>query len=162
MLPNDSIKLAINGVAKGDSITTELLATSSYLTMESKNLKANIVDFSSNGAIQISVKNIGFNDFMLKTPLVANLNLKSSKITNQEATLALNILTNPILAHIVMPNYTPQSIKLNAQDLSLNELVNLAGSYVDMKDYALNGSLNLNALVDKIQLSPLSYTLKVM
>lgn len=160
MLPNDSIKLAINGVAKGDSITTELLATSSYLTMESKNLKANIVDFSSNGAIQISVKNIGFNDFMLKTPLVANLNLKSSKITNQEATLALNVLTNPILAHIVMPNYTPQSIKLNAQDLSLNELVNLAGSYVDMKDYALNGSLNLNALVDKIQLSPLSYTLK--
>ncbi|MBX7490668.1 AsmA-like C-terminal region-containing protein [Helicobacter turcicus] len=160
VLPKDSIKLAINGVAKNDSITTTLLATSSYLNVESNNLKASIVDFSSNGDIKVSVKNIGFSDFMLKTPLLANINLKSSNIANQEATLALNAVTNPILAHIVMPNYAPQSVKLNAKDLNLKELVQLASNYADMKDYAVNGSVSLNALVDKINLSPLNYTLK--
>lgn len=112
ILPNDPIKLTIQGSAKSDALTTDLLLTSSYLTMESKNLKASIVDFSSNGEIKTSVKNIGFGDFMLKAPLVVSTHLKSSKITNQEATLALNILTNPILTHITMPNYTPQSVTL--------------------------------------------------
>ncbi|TLD84549.1 hypothetical protein LS70_003100 [Helicobacter sp. MIT 11-5569] len=157
VLPSDSIKLAINGAAKSDSITTALLVASSYLNVESQNLKADIKDFSSNGDIAISLKNIGFGDFMLKTPLLADVHLKSSKITNQEATLALKAVTNPILAHIVMPNYTPKNIKVNAKDLSLKELVNLASSYVDMKDYVLDGSVSLNAVVDKIDLQKLYY-----
>ncbi|MDY2584410.1 AsmA-like C-terminal region-containing protein [Helicobacter sp.] len=158
VLPEDSIQFAMDGVAKNDSIIATLLVSSSYLNVESKNLRVSIADFSSNGEIQMRTQNIGFGDFMLKTPLLANINLR--KITHQEATLALNVLTNPILAHIVMPHYTPQSIRLNAKDLSLNELVNLAGSYGNVKDYALDGSLSLNALMDKITLSPLSYVLK--
>ena len=159
-LPSDSLKLAINGEAKGDSIATALLANSSYLNVESKNLNASLKDFSTNGTIVANMQNIGFGTFMIKTPLTTTLNLKSSTISNQEATLALQAVSNPILAHIAMPNYTPKTIQINAKDLSLQELVKLASSYVDTQAYAVNGTLSLDAVVDKINLTNLSYTLK--
>lgn len=159
-LPNDPLTLAINGEAKGDSIATTLLANASYLNVKSQNLNASLKDFSTNGTIVASTQNIGFNTFMLKTPLTTTLNLKSSTISNQEATLALQAVSNPILAHIAMPNYTPKTIQVNAKDLSLQELLKLASSYVDTRAYAVNGTLNLDAVVDKINLKNLSYTLK--
>lgn len=157
VLPNDSIKLAINGVAKSDNITTQLLATSSYLNIQSQDLKTSLKDFSSNGEIAIHLNKIGFNNFILETPILTQVHLKSTQITNQEAFLEISAVTNPILAHITMPHYTPKSVKIDAKDLSLKELVNLTGSSVNLKDYTLEGNLNLNALIDKIDLHKLQY-----
>lgn len=158
-LPNDPIKLAINGQAQKDSIITTLLATSSYLNLKSDNLQASLKDYATNGEIQIKLEKIGMSGIMLKSPIMANINLKSSKITNQEATLALNLITQPILAHISLPNYTPKDLTLSAQDLNLQEILNLVAKYTNSAPYDASGILSLNAKVDKIDLENLNYDL---
>ncbi|WP_301006299.1 MULTISPECIES: AsmA-like C-terminal region-containing protein [Helicobacter] len=159
LLPNEPIKLAINGKAQKDSIITTLLASSSYLNLSSSNLQASLNDYATNGEIKISLEKIGFGGIMLKSPVIANINLKSSKITNQEATLALNLITNPILAHINLPNYTPKDLTISAQDLNLQEILNLIAKYTNATPYNANGAVNLNAKIDKINLDTLDYNL---
>lgn len=158
-LPKDPLQLVIQGTTEHNNVTAKLLLLSSYLNVESQNLQANLMDFSSNGDINIQLKDISIKDLMLKTPLLATLHLQSSSLADQEATFILNLLTNPILAHLIMPHYTPQQITLQAQDLSLRALKQLASSYANLKDYSLDGTLNFHALLDKIQLSPLHYTI---
>lgn len=159
VLPNEPIKLAINGKAQEDSIITTLLASSSYLHLDSNNLRVSLSDYASNGDIQIKLDKIGISGITLQSPILANINLKSSKITNQEATLALNLLTNPILAHTSLPNYTPKDLTISAQDLSLQEILNLVAQYTNTPAYDASGVVNLNAKVDKIDLNNLDYNL---
>ncbi len=159
LLPNEPIKLAINGKTQKDSIITTLLASSSYLNLNSNNLRVGLSDYASNGDIQIKLEKIGVSGITLQSPMLANINLKSSKITDQEATLALNILTNPILAHTSLPNYTPKDLTISAQNLSLQEILNLVAQYTNTTSYDASGVMNLNAKVDKIDLENLHYNL---
>ncbi|WP_026944275.1 AsmA-like C-terminal region-containing protein [Helicobacter rodentium] len=159
LLPNDAIKLAINGKAQKEHIITTLLTSSSYLQLNSDNLQLNLKDYATNGDILMNLSKISFNGIALKSPITANINLKSSKITNQEATLALNLFKNPILAHINLPNYTPQNLTLSAQDLSLKEILDFVASYTNTAPYNASGVVSLNAKVDKINLNTLNYQL---
>lgn len=159
LLPNDPIKLAMNGKAQKDHIITTLLASSSYLKLSSDNLKASLKDYATNGDILINLEKISLNGIALKSPIVANINLKSSNITDQEAALALHLIKNPILAHINLPNYTPTDLTIRAQDLSLKEILNLVANYTNTAPYDVNGVVSLNAKVDKINLNTLNYQL---
>lgn len=153
-LPTDPIKIAINGEAKQENILATIAANSSYLNLDSQNLSISLKDYATNGDLKLMLSNISASGFELKSPVNANLNLKSSSIANQEATLALNIITNPILAHLEIPNYTPTNATLNAKDLDLKELLNFASL-----PYEAKGAINLDAKVSKINLTNLSYTL---
>lgn len=154
ILPTDPIKLAINGEAKGENILATILATSSYLNLNSNNLALNLKDYSSNGDLKLTLQNIVASGFSLKKPINANLNLKSTHIANQEANLILNIITNPILANLSLPNYTPKNLTLNAKELNLKEILEFASLPYDAK-----GTLNLDAKVNEIDLANLSYKL---
>lgn len=159
VLPKDSIALAINGVAKGESIVTMLLANASYLNITTNNLQASIKDFSSNGDIALKVQNIGFNDFMLQNPIHADLQLKSTKSADQVANVALNLFSNPIITHIAMPNYTPKKVQVSADDLSIKEILALGSKYADIADLNADGSVFISAIVDKINLQNMQYNI---
>lgn len=154
ILPTDPIKLAINGQAKGESILATILATSSYLNLNSQNLALSLKDYATNGDVKLALQNITASGFALKNPINANLNLKSTAITNQEATLALNLITNPILAHVAIPNYSPKNATLSAKNLDLKELLDFASL-----PYEAKGAINLDAKIDAINLETLNYKL---
>ena len=154
ILPKDPIKLAINGEAKGENILATILANSSYLNLNSNNLALNLKDYSSNGDLKLTLQNIIASGFSLKKPINANQNLKSTQIANQEANLALNIVTNPILAKLSIPNYKPKNLTLNAKNLNLKEILEFASLPYDAK-----GTLDLDAKVNEINLTNLSYKL---
>ena len=94
-LPTDPIKLAINGEAKQENILATIAANSSYLNLDSQNLSISLKDYATNGDLKLMLSNISASGFELKSPVNANLNLKSNSIANQEATLALNLSLTP-------------------------------------------------------------------
>ncbi|MDD6055397.1 MAG: hypothetical protein SOW25_06275 [Helicobacter sp.] len=159
-LPQDSIKLAIDGSVRQDEIIATILASSSYLNIASKDLKTSIKDFSINGILDLGIKNIAFNTFKLTTPLNANLALKATNITNQNATLSLNLFNNPILLNAEIPHFTPTKATLEAKDLSLKEVLNFANNYTSLSNIKAEGGISLEAAVDKINLAKAAYTLK--
>lgn len=68
--------------------------------------------------------------------------------------MILNIIANPILANLSLPNYTPKNLTLNAKELNLKEILEFASLPYDAK-----GTLNLDAKVNEIDLANLSYKL---
>ncbi|MDE5603096.1 MAG: hypothetical protein K2I71_04155, partial [Helicobacter sp.] len=154
-LPKESIKIAINGEAKANHIVTTILANSSYFQLSSNDLLLNLKDYSTNGDLNTKINHIRFNDFIIKTPITANINLKSKDITNQEATLTLYALTNPILAHLNIPNYKPENAVIEGKDLSIKEILDFTAL-----PYKAQGNINFNAKINTINLAPLNYNLK--
>ncbi len=154
-LPKEPIKLAINGEAKANHILTTILANSSYFQLTSKDLLLNLKDYSTNGNLKTIINHIRFNDFTIKTPVTTNVALKSKDITNQEATLTLYALTNPILAHLNIPHYKPTNALIEGKDLSIKEILDFTAL-----PYKAQGNINLNAEINAINLTPLNYNLK--
>ncbi|WP_104721279.1 translocation/assembly module TamB domain-containing protein [Helicobacter mesocricetorum] len=154
-LPKEPIKLAINGKAKANHILTTILANSSYFQLTSEDLLLNLKDYSTNGNLKTIINNIRYNNFAIKTPISGNINLKSNDITNQEATLSLYALTNPILVHSNIPHYKPENAVIKGKDLSIKEILDFTAL-----PYKAQGIINLDAEINTINLTPLNYNLK--
>lgn len=158
-LPKDAIKLAIQGEAKnsanGGIIVSNILASSSYLNIDSKGLTLSLNDNSTNGVINTSLQKIKASGFSLKDKLGLALTLKSDKINNQQALISINAITNPILVHIEMPNYAPKNIVLSGENISLKEILH----FVSLP-YEAKGNINFGSTISNIDTTNMSYKIQ--
>ncbi|CAM2779168.1 AsmA-like C-terminal region-containing protein [Helicobacter burdigaliensis] len=152
ILPKDSIAFSLNGEAKEGKIISTILAHSSYLDINSKDLSFLLEDFSSNGKVFATLQKFNINNFAPKTPINLALSLKSSSLKDQKIALKLNAITQPIGALIEAPSYTPKSLILEAKQLNLKEILEFLAL-----GYEAQGEINLNAKVEDINLQDLSY-----
>ena len=158
-LPKDSIKLAIQGEAKnsanGGIVVSNILASSSYLNIDSKGLTLNLNDNSINGIINTSLQNIQASGFSLKDKVTLSLTLKADRINNQQALMSINAITNPILVHVEMPNYTPKNIMLSGENLSLKEILSFASL-----PYEAQGNINFGSTISNIDIANKTYKIQ--
>lgn len=155
ILPKDPIAFSLSGDAKEGKIISTILAYSSYLNINSKDLSFLLQDFSSNGKVFATLQKFSISDFTPKTPINLALSLKSSSLKDQKIALLLNIVKQPISALLEAPNYTPKTLTLNAKQLSLKELLEFAAL-----EYDAQGEIDLNTKIDNIDLKDLSYKIK--
>lgn len=154
ILPKDALKLAIKGDSKAEEIITSILLTSSYLNVASNNLRVNPKDFSTNGDIVSSLKNISASGFKLKENLGLNVKLSSKNIANQSANANLFLAKEEIKVITQIPNYSPKEVKLLANHLNIASLLRFASL-----PYEAKGKVSANVDAKNIDLAKKSFAL---